>query len=57
MHQPLAAIRAWAAERLRLCKNLGTDPQIVEAIACAKEIEENFVLGVAGVKKKFSEDP
>lgn len=30
------AIRAWAAERLRLGKNVETDEQIVEALACAQ---------------------
>jgi len=33
------AIRAWVAERLRLGKNREGDPQIVEALACAKLME------------------
>lgn len=34
-----AAIRAWAAERIRLGKNTETDEQIVEALACAVTME------------------
>lgn len=30
------AIRAWVAERLRLGKNIDTDPQITEALECAR---------------------
>jgi hypothetical protein len=30
------AIRAWVTERLRLNKNTETDPQIVEALECAR---------------------
>lgn len=33
------AIRAWVAERLRLGKNVDTDPQIVEALDCARTME------------------
>jgi len=33
------AIRAWVAERLRLDKNTATDPQIVEALECARIME------------------
>lgn len=33
------AIRAWVAERLRLGKNVNTDEQIVEALACASTME------------------
>ena len=33
------AIRAWVAERIRLGKNQQNDPQIVEAITCASEME------------------
>lgn len=33
------AIRAWVAERLRIGKNVVTDPQIVEALACADTME------------------
>lgn len=33
------AIRAWVAERLRIGKNKPTDPQIVEAIDCARLME------------------
>lgn len=33
------AIRAWAAERIRLGKNIDTDPQITEAIECARVME------------------
>ncbi len=35
-----AAIRAWVAERLRLSKNVDTDPQITEALECARVMEE-----------------
>jgi hypothetical protein len=31
-----AAIRAWVAERIRLGKNVETDSQITEALACAE---------------------
>jgi hypothetical protein len=34
-----AAIRAWVAERLRLGKNVDTDPQITEALECARVME------------------
>ncbi len=34
------AIRAWVAERLRLGKNVASDGQIVEALECAKTMEE-----------------
>ena len=33
------AIRAWVAERLRLGKNVESDAQIVEALACATTME------------------
>lgn len=33
------AIRAWVNERLRLGKNVDTDEQIVEALACAQTME------------------
>lgn len=33
------AIRAWVAERLRLDKNKADDPQIVEALECARLME------------------
>ena len=33
------AIRAWAAERIRLGKNQEGDPQIVEALNCASTME------------------
>lgn len=33
------AIRAWVAERLRLRKNVETDPQIVDALECARVME------------------
>lgn len=33
------AIRAWVAERLRLGKNIDTDPQIVEALDCANTMQ------------------
>lgn len=36
-----AAIRAWIAERLRLGKNIPTDPQIIEAEECARKMEED----------------
>jgi hypothetical protein len=34
------AIRAWVAERLRLGKNIDTDPQITEALECARVMDE-----------------
>ncbi len=34
------AIRAWVAERLRLRKNIESDTQILEALACARTMEE-----------------
>jgi hypothetical protein len=34
-----AAIRAWAAERIRLGKNAPTDEQIVEALRCADTMQ------------------
>ncbi len=34
------AIRAWVTERLRLKKNVETDPQIIEALECARVMEE-----------------
>jgi hypothetical protein len=33
------AIRAWAEERIRLGKNQPDDPQIIEALQCALEME------------------
>jgi len=35
-----ATIRAWATERVRLGKNVDTDEQIVEALACAATMEK-----------------
>lgn len=34
-----AAIRAWAAERVRIGKNESTDAQITEALDCADRME------------------
>lgn len=34
------AIRAWAAERIRLGKNAAGDPQIVEALDCAARMDD-----------------
>lgn len=34
------AIRAWITERIRLGKNQPEDPQILEAEACARVMEE-----------------
>jgi len=34
-----AAIRAWVAERIRLCKNTAEDDQIREALECARLME------------------
>ena len=34
-----AAIRAWVEQRLRLGKNRAGDPQIVEALECARTME------------------
>ncbi len=33
------AIRAWIAQRIKIGKNLPTDPQIIEAEECAKTME------------------
>ena len=33
------AIRAWVEERIRLGKNVRTDPQITEALECARVME------------------
>lgn len=33
------AIREWVASRLRFGKNVETDPQIIEALACADTME------------------
>lgn len=33
------AIRAWVAERVKLGKNVESDPQIVEALECASTME------------------
>lgn len=33
------AIAKWCEERIRLSKNTYADPQIVEALACAKHME------------------
>lgn len=38
------AIRAWVKERVRLGKNKYTDPQIVEALACADFMEKQRAL-------------
>lgn len=35
-----AAIRAWIDERIRLGKNAPGDPQIREALACARTMEQ-----------------
>lgn len=34
-----SAIRAWVEERIRLGKNIYSDPQIVEALASARHME------------------
>jgi len=34
------AIRAWVEERLRTRKNIASDTQIIEALACARIMEE-----------------
>lgn len=39
------AIRAWAAERVRLGKNRPDDPQIVEACECARTMEAERLAG------------
>lgn len=36
-----AAIRFWIEERIRLGKNARTDPQILEAMQCARSMEVN----------------
>lgn len=38
-HASPATIRFWAQERIRIGKNLPSDTQITEAIACAEAIE------------------
>ena len=43
-----ATIRAWVAERIRLEKNVATDPQIVEALECAKTMELEGRMWVEG---------
>lgn len=40
-----ATIRFWAAERIRLGKNSSDDEQIVEALHCASNMEEQRELG------------
>lgn len=35
-----AAIRFWAAERVRLGKNRPDDPQVAEALECARIMED-----------------
>lgn len=39
-------IRAWVAERLSLGKNAITDPQIIEALACANTMEREQKSGI-----------
>lgn len=34
-----AAVRAWVDDRIRRGKNAASDPQIVEALACAETME------------------
>jgi len=38
------AIRAWARERIRLGKNTRTDPQITEALSCARRMKRKHAL-------------
>ena len=38
-------IRYWCAERIALEKNVATDPQIVEALECAKTMERERTKG------------
>lgn len=40
------AIRHWVHERIRLGKNQPTDPQIQEALGCAKTMEKQFEEGI-----------
>lgn len=40
-------IRQWVYERIRTGKNKETDPQIQEALACAKTMERQRVEGIA----------
>lgn len=46
-HDPSApdTIRGWAANRISLGKNTISDPQIVEALACADKMEEQRANG------------
>jgi hypothetical protein len=36
------AIRAWVSERVRLGKNRPDDPQILEALGCARAMEDEW---------------
>lgn len=37
-----AAVRKWVSERIRLGKNASSDPQIVEALKCADEMNQQY---------------
>lgn len=41
-------IRAWVAERVRLGKNILSDPQIVEALECAATMERERNVAATG---------
>ena len=45
-----ATIRAWVAERVRLGKNVATDEQVVEALACADTMEKEGRQWVSAAK-------
>lgn len=51
------AIRAWVAERLRLGKNVESDPQIREALECASlmEVERADAAADRQAKLRWSE--
>jgi hypothetical protein len=44
------AIRAWVDERIRIGKNKRSDDQIVEAEACAAEMERQRAIGVTNLR-------
>ena len=48
------AIRAWVAERIRLGKNVESDPQIIEALNCAHVMEYPEVMNVSSECEKES---
>ena len=51
------AIRAWVNERLRLGKNAPDDDQIVEALDCARRMEEECGLIAAARRERAHRVP